>query len=47
MRKRERMKEPNGTDLLLTLVKLYAEQSGVKITCEIHKTNNNSKEERK
>lgn len=46
MRKRERMKEPNGTDLLLTLVKLYAEQSGVKITCEIHKTNN-TKEERK
>lgn len=29
------MKEPNGADLLRTLIKLYAEQEGVKITCEI------------
>ena len=29
------MKEPNGVDLLRTLIKLYAEQEGVKITCEI------------
>lgn len=29
------MKEPNGADLLRTLIKLYAEQEGVKISCEI------------
>ena len=28
-------KEPNGKDLLSTLVKLLAEQEGVKIKCEI------------
>lgn len=26
------MKQPNGRDLLATLIKLYAEQEGVKIT---------------
>lgn len=31
------MKEPNGLDLLKTLIKLYAEQEGVKITCEFYK----------
>lgn len=31
------MEKPNGADLLRTLIKLYAEQEGVKITCEIHK----------
>ena len=36
------MKEPNGADLLRTLIKLYADQEGVKITCEIHKTKNNT-----
>lgn len=36
------MKEPNGKDLLQTLIKLFAEQEGVKITCEIHKTNINT-----
>ena len=36
------MKEPSGTDLLRTLIKLYAEQEGVKITCEIHKAKNNT-----
>lgn len=34
------MKVPNGADLLRTLIKLYAEQNGVKITCEIHKAKN-------
>lgn len=34
------MKEPNGIDLLRTLINLYAEQEGVKITCEIHKKTN-------
>lgn len=29
------MKEPNGKDLLNTLIKLLAEQEGVKIKCEI------------
>ncbi len=29
------MKEPNGKQLLETLIKLYAEQEGVKITYEI------------
>lgn len=28
------MKEPNGLDLLATLIDLYAEQEGVKITYE-------------
>ena len=28
-------KEPNGKDLLNTLIKLLAEQEGVKIKCEI------------
>lgn len=28
-------KEPNGYDLLKTLVDLYADQMGVKIKCEI------------
>lgn len=36
------MKEPNGADLLQTLIKLLAEQEGVKITCEIHKANINT-----
>ena len=31
------MKEPNGVDLLRKLIELYAEQEGVKITCEIIK----------
>lgn len=29
------MKKPNGKDLLNTLIKLLAEQEGVKIKCEI------------
>ena len=29
------MKEPRGADLLATLIKLYAEQEGVKITYQI------------
>ena len=29
------MKEPRGADLLATLIKLYAEQEGVKIKYEI------------
>lgn len=29
------MKEPRGADLLATLIKLYAEQEGVKITYHI------------
>ena len=29
------MKEPNGIDLLKTLIKLYAAQEGVKITYQI------------
>lgn len=36
------MKEPNGADLLRTLIKLYADQEGVKITCDIHKARNNT-----
>lgn len=36
------MKVPNGADLLRTLIKLYADQEGVKITCEIHKAKNNT-----
>lgn len=31
------MKEPNGLDLLATLIELYAEQEGVKITYEMEK----------
>ena len=31
------MKEPNGADLLKTLIKLYEAQEGVKITYEIKK----------
>lgn len=31
------MKEPNGVDLLSTLIKLYAEQEGVKIEYIIEK----------
>lgn len=29
------MKKPNGVDLLKTLIKLYADQEGVKITYQI------------
>jgi hypothetical protein len=29
------MKQPNGKDLLETLIKLLAEQEGLKIKCEI------------
>lgn len=29
------MKQPNGADLMRTLVKLYTDQMGVKITCKI------------
>ena len=36
------MKKPNGADLLRTLIKLYADQEGVKITCEIHKAKINT-----
>lgn len=32
------MKTPNGTDLLTTLIKLYAEQEGVHITYEVKGT---------
>lgn len=32
------MKEPNGIDLLATLIKLLADQEGVKITYELVKT---------
>ena len=31
------MKEPTGADLLRTLIELYAEQEGVKITYQIEK----------
>lgn len=31
------MKEPNGTELLKTLVKLLADQEGVKVTYHIEK----------
>ena len=34
------MKEPNGADLLATLVELLAEQNGVKITYVIEKERN-------
>ena len=38
------MKEPNGADLLRTLIKLYSEQEGVKISCEIiHRSENDGK----
>jgi hypothetical protein len=33
--KGEKMKEPNGTDLLKILIDLYAEQEGVKIKYSI------------
>ena len=36
------MQKPNGADLLRTLIKLYADQEGVKITCDIHKAKNNT-----
>lgn len=36
------MEKPNGADLLRTLIKLYADQEGVKITCDIHKAKNNT-----
>ena len=36
------MKEPNGIDLLKTLIDLYAEQEGVKITYEIVKEKTNA-----
>jgi hypothetical protein len=32
------MKEPNGKNLLATLIKLLAEQEGVKITYELYET---------
>lgn len=35
------MKKPNGIDLLNTLVKLYAEQEGVKINCKIEEKEKN------
>lgn len=37
------MKEPNGKDLLKTLVKLLAEQEGLKIECEITEGKKNEK----
>ena len=33
------MNEPKGVDLLRTLIELYAEQEGVKITYQLEKTN--------
>lgn len=33
------MEVPNGKDLLATLIKLYAEQEGVKITYELETEN--------
>lgn len=33
------MKEPKGFELLKKLIDLYAEQEGVKITCEFYKKN--------
>ena len=33
------MKEPNGKDLLATLIDLLADQEGVKITYEIEEVN--------
>ena len=41
------MKTPNGTDLLRTLINLYADQEGVKITCEIRKAESIHKENEK
>ena len=32
------MKKPNGADLLRTLIKLYADQEGVKVTYRIEET---------
>lgn len=34
------MNEPKGADLLRTLIKLYAEQEGVKISYQIEKIKN-------
>lgn len=34
------MKAPRGADLLATLIKLYAEQEGVKITYQIEEKEN-------
>lgn len=36
------MKEPKGIDLLETLVKLYAEQEGVKITYQLEQRSKNN-----
>ena len=38
------MEKPNGVDLLKTLVKLLAEQEGVKIDCKIETKENNDKD---
>ena len=34
------MKQPNGTDILLLLAKLLAEQEGVKIKCTVKGSKN-------
>ena len=41
------MKEPNGTDLLATLIALLADQEGVKIEFKIEGGSCKGKEERK
>lgn len=38
------MKEPNGENLLATLVRLYAEQEGLKIEIEMEGRKENEKE---
>ena len=38
------MKKPNGKDILKTLVKLLAEQEGMKIRCEVVVGEENEKE---
>lgn len=38
------MKQPNGLDLLATLIDLLADQEGVKITYELESVNNEQKD---
>lgn len=40
------MKEPNGLDLLATLIDLLADQEGVKITYELERVNHEQKNQK-
>ena len=40
------MKQPNGLDLLATLIDLLADQEGVKITYELESVNNEQKDQK-